>query len=135
MRHKSAGVDPGRGEPRPGRRALHPHRWMLERRAARADGSAFAFGLRLIATMTLAFGVVGFTGYVFLERNLAHRQISSYAATLRADAKAFEHEAGRGTSPADALLRVDPLLDAVAHRPGPREAVLISPDYLIEIGR
>src|ERR1700726_2572509 len=109
MRHKSAAVDPGRGEPRLGRRALHPHRWMLERRAASADGSTFAFGLRLLATVALAFGLVGFTGYVFLERNLAHRQISSYAANLRADARAFEHEGARGRSPSDALLRMDPL--------------------------
>jgi diguanylate cyclase (GGDEF)-like protein len=104
---------------------------MLGRRAARGEGSTFAFGLRLLATVALAFGLVGFTGYVFLERNLAHRQISSYAATLRADARAFEHEAARGTSPSDALLRMDPLLDAVAHRPGTKEAVLIDPRHMI----
>ncbi|MCW3069270.1 MAG: hypothetical protein JWL67_1895, partial [Solirubrobacterales bacterium] len=44
---------------------------MLGRRAARGEGSTFAFGLRLLATVALAFGLVGFTGYVFLERNLA----------------------------------------------------------------
>jgi diguanylate cyclase (GGDEF)-like protein len=104
---------------------------MLERRAARADGSAFAFGLRLFATVALACGLVGFAGYFFLERNLAHRQISSYAATLRADAEAFEREAARARSQSEAMLQVDPLLDAVAHRPGTREAVLIGPGHVI----
>jgi diguanylate cyclase (GGDEF)-like protein len=132
MRHADAAVQSGRGRPRLGRWAPHPQRWILQRRAARADGAAFAFGLRLIATVALACGLVGFIGYFFLERSLAHRQISSYAATLRADARAFELEAGpAASSTAEVLLRIDPLLDAVAHRPGTKEAVLIGPQHVI----
>jgi diguanylate cyclase (GGDEF)-like protein len=130
MQHLRSAMTPEPSRPRLGR-VLHPFRRLLAPRTARQESSAFAFGLRLLATVALAFALVGITGYVFLERNLANRQISGYAALLRADAKAFEQEAARAPSPAVALMQIDPLLDAVAHRPGTKEAVLIGAHHVI----
>ncbi len=112
-------------------RVLNPLRWLGGRHRADEERSALAFAVRLLATVAATFTVVGIAGYVLLEQNLAHRQIDEYAAALRADVKAFEHEGWRGTSPADALLRVDPLLDATEHRAGTREAVLIDPHHVV----
>jgi diguanylate cyclase (GGDEF)-like protein len=108
-----------------------PHRWLPARRAAREESSAFAFGVRLLATVVLTFVLVGGAGYVLLERTLAHRQITDYAATQRGDAKAIEHEAARAASPADATTEIDRLLDGVAQRPGTHEALLIDQSYRV----
>jgi diguanylate cyclase (GGDEF)-like protein len=117
--------------PRAVGRVLNPLRRLGGRHRAGEEGSAFAFTVRLLVTVAITFTVVGVAGYVLLERNLAHRQIGDYAAALRADVKAFEHEGARGISPADALLRVDPLLDAIEHRSGTKEAVLIDQHHVV----
>jgi diguanylate cyclase (GGDEF)-like protein len=130
MQHLPTAVGPQASRPGLGR-LIRPHRWLPGARAAREDGSGLAFGLRLLATVVLACALVGITGYLFLERNLANRQISGYAAVLRADAKAFEQAGTQAGSPAKALIQIDPLLDAVAHRPGIKDAVLIGPRHVV----
>jgi diguanylate cyclase (GGDEF)-like protein len=131
MRHMAAAPEAEVPGLRRGRWALPLRGWLPPRRAAPTDGSAFGFALRLLATVTLTFVLVGIAGYVLLERNLAHKQISEYAASLRADGKAFEREGGRGRSPANALLRIDPLLDSVSRRTGTREAVMIDSHRIV----
>jgi diguanylate cyclase (GGDEF)-like protein len=112
-------------------RLRHPHRQPLDRHAGAEDGSAVAFGVRLLATVVLTFAVISASGYLLLERTLAHRQITDYAATQRGDAKAIEHEADNATSPADAVVDIDHLLDGVAQREGTLEALLIDPRHVI----
>lgn len=104
---------------------LHAYRWLQARRHAAEEGSAFAFGVRLLITVALSAAAIGITAYVLLERNLAHRQISSYAAVQVSDAKAFESVAASASSRADAISNIDRLLDSIAHRPGAREAILL----------
>jgi diguanylate cyclase (GGDEF)-like protein len=116
-----------------GGRMLHPRRWLLGRRAGE-DDSAFAFGIRLLATVALTFTLIVITGYVLLERNLAHRQISDYAAAQRADGKAFEDDGARAVGTADAIGDIDRFLDGVARRPGTREAFLIDQKRVIRAG-
>jgi GGDEF domain-containing protein len=111
-------------------RVLHPRRWLLGRRFGE-DGSAFAFGMRLLATVALTFTLIGITGYVLLERSLAHRQISDYAAAQRADGRAFEDDSARAVGTADAIGDIDRFLDGVARRPGTREAFLIDQKHVI----
>jgi len=113
------------------RRALDPRRRLAERRIAGENGSAFGFGARLFAAVALTFALIGVVGYVLVDRNLEHRQIENYAAAQRADARGFEDVAGRASSPADAIVQVDRLLDAIARRPGTLEAVLIDQRHAI----
>jgi diguanylate cyclase (GGDEF)-like protein len=112
-------------------RGLHPRRWLLARRGARRDGSALAFGVRLVATVALTFALIGSASYVLLERDLAHLQISEYAESQHADAKAFEREGTRATGAADGIGDVSRLLEGVAQRPDTREALLIDAQHVI----
>jgi diguanylate cyclase (GGDEF)-like protein len=115
----------------PGSRLLHSPRWLQKRHRVDEDGSAFAFGVRLLATVALTFALVGITGYVLVERNLAQRQITDFATAQRADAKAFEREGIRATSTADGIGDINRLLEGVAQRPGTREAFLIDKQHVI----
>ncbi len=95
------------------------------------DSTAFAFGVRLLATVALTFALIGVAGYLMLERTLAHRQIADYAATQRGDAKAIEREAAQAASPSDAIVEIHRLLDGVAQREGTIEAQLIDQRHVI----
>src|ERR1700730_1423956 len=112
-------------------RLLHPSRWLGERHRADEQGSAFAFGIRLLASVVLTFALVGIGTFVLLERNLAQRQIDDYGAAQRADVKAFEAVAARASRPTEALEDIGVILDGVAKRPGTREAVLIDQHHAI----
>jgi len=130
MRQSPPAVAP---EPsQPGLSALrHPRRWLLERRHARENDSALAFGMRLFATVALTFALVGSTGFLLLEHDLATRQITDYAASQKADGKAFEREATRATNSADGIADVARLLEGVDERPGTKEAFLIDKQHMI----
>src|ERR1700683_371879 len=80
-----------------GDRSLHLRR-RLRGHFRAEDGSAFSFGVRLLATAALTFVVIGITGFVLLERNLAQRQITDYASAQRADGRALEQEGMRAVS-------------------------------------
>ncbi len=108
-----------------------PHRWLRDRRREGRDGAAFAFGVRLFATIALTLVLIGVAGYVLLERNLAQRQIADYAAAQRADATAFEREGTRATSTADGIADIARLLEGVQARPGTREALLIDSQHVV----
>jgi hypothetical protein len=125
-----AAMAPEPSRPRAGQR-LHPGRWLQKRRPSGEDGSAYAFGVRLVATVALTFALVGFTSYVLLVRTLAQQQVTQYAAVQRADAKALEAVGSRATSPTDAMLEINLLLDGTSQRPGTREAVLIGQLHVI----
>jgi diguanylate cyclase (GGDEF)-like protein len=108
--------------------------WLRRRRDASDEGSAFAFSARLLLTVVVSFALVGIVGYLVLERNLAQRQISDYAASQRADGEAFEAVGTRSTSTADALGDIDRLLDGIARRAGTLEAMLIDQHHVILAG-
>jgi diguanylate cyclase (GGDEF)-like protein len=112
-------------------RVRHPYRWQLAQRHAGEDGSAFPFGVRLFASVVLAFALTGLTSYVLLERNLAHQQVSDYAEGQRADAEAFERESTRATDTADAIGDIERLLEGVEQRPGSLEVLLIDREHVI----
>jgi diguanylate cyclase (GGDEF)-like protein len=129
-----AASDAGTNAPGPGgrwRRALDPRRGLAKRRIARENDSALAFGVRMFAAVALAFALLGALGYVLVDRNLEHRQIQTYAADQRADARSFEDVAGRAATPAAALLQVNRLLDAIERRPGTIEAVLVDRRHVV----
>ncbi len=101
------------------------YRQRLERRRDGEEGSAFAFGIRLFASVAVAFALTAITGYVLLERDLAHLQISEYAENQRGDARAFERQGTRATSTADGSADISRLLEGVAQRPGTLQVLLI----------
>jgi diguanylate cyclase (GGDEF)-like protein len=113
------------------RRALDVRRGLAARRIARENDSALAFGVRMFAAVALAFALLGALAYVLVDRELEHRQIQTYAADQRADARSFEDVAGRAATPAGAFLQVDRLLDAIARRPGTLEAVLVDQRHVV----
>jgi len=112
-------------------RLLHPLRRLRDSHVGGRDSSTLAFGLRLFATVALTLALIGGTGYVLLERTLAHLQISEYAESQRADAKAFEREGTRATSNADAIGDIDRLLEGVAQRSDTREVLLIDSRHTV----
>jgi diguanylate cyclase (GGDEF)-like protein len=112
-------------------RRFRLRRWLLARGPIGEDRSAFAFGVRLIATVLLTFVVIGITSYVLLERNLAHRQITDYASAQRADGEAFEREATRAVSTDDGIDDIERFIDGVAQRPGTHEVFLVDHGHLI----
>ncbi|HEX8714994.1 MAG TPA: bifunctional diguanylate cyclase/phosphodiesterase [Solirubrobacteraceae bacterium] len=109
-----------------------PRRWP-GRRARRLgeDGSSLVFGVRLGVTVLFTFALVAIAAFLILERNLANRQIDDYAASQRADVKAFELQGRRAVSTTDGLLDIDRLIDGVAQRPGTLEALLIDQRHVI----
>src|ERR1700676_2042673 len=115
--------------PRVGR-LLHPSRWLGWRHRTGEQGSATAFGVRLLLSRVLTFTVVGITAYVLLEQNQAQRQIHDYAAAQRADAKAFEAAGARSQNPTEAVEDIDAILDGIAKRPGTLEALLIDQHHV-----
>jgi diguanylate cyclase (GGDEF)-like protein len=114
-------------------KALRP-RWhwrLLARRRAGEEGSALGFGIRLFVSVALAFALVAVTGYVLLERDLAHLQISEYAEGQRADARAFELEGARASGTTEGIGDIDRLLEGIAQRPGTREVLLIDAHHVV----
>jgi hypothetical protein len=112
-------------------RGLHLYRWLLARHRDGEDGSAFTFGIRLLATVTLTFALIGITGYVLLERNMAHQLISNYAEGQRADARAFELEGTRATGTVDGIGDIQRLLEGVEQPPGTLAVSLIDQQHVI----
>jgi len=114
-----------------GVRKLRAHRWLPARRLIGEDGSAFAFGMRLLATVALTFALTGVTGYVLLERSMAHQLIGDYAEGQQADARAFELEGSRATSAADGIGDIERLLEGFERRPGTLAVSLIDQQHVI----
>jgi len=82
-------------------------------------------------TVALTFALIGSASYVLLERSLARQEISSYAESQRADAKAFEREGARATSTADEIGNIDRLLEGVEQRPGTLAVLLIDRQHVV----
>jgi diguanylate cyclase (GGDEF)-like protein len=116
----------------PGRAwGLRPYRWLIAKRRDGEGDSAFAFGVRLLATVVLTFALTGITGYLLLERNISHQLVSNYAEAQRADARAFEREGTRATSAADGIGDISRLLEGVEQRPGTLVVSLIDQQHLV----
>ena len=112
-------------------RLLHPSCWPRARHRVGEQGSALAFGIRLLASVVLTCAVVGVAAYVLLERNQAQQQIHDYAAAQQADAKAFEAMGARAANPTEVIADIDAILDSVAKRPGTLEALLIDQRHVL----
>jgi diguanylate cyclase (GGDEF)-like protein len=112
-------------------RKLLPRRWLRAWPREDENGSAFAFGVRLFASVVLAFALAAVMSYVLLERNLAHQEIGNYAEGQRADAKAFEREGTRATSATDGIGDIERLLEGVEQRPGALAVLLIDRQHLV----
>jgi diguanylate cyclase (GGDEF)-like protein len=113
---------------------LQRRSWIRAHGQAGEDGSALAFGVRLLATVVLTLALVGITGYVLLEHSLAQRQIDSYAAAVRADAASFERQDAEGRAPSSAastIRGIQRLLDAVAQQPGILSAHLVDSRHIV----
>ncbi len=106
-------------------------RRVAARRSATEKDSALVFTVRLFAAIAIVLALICVVGYVLIDHRLEHRQIESYAAAQRADARGFEYESAGATSPAEAIGEVDRLLAAIQRRPGTLEAVLIDRQHVI----
>ncbi len=89
------------------------------------------FGLRMVVAVAVTLLLIGVSGYLALEHELANKQIADFASSQRADAKSFEAYAAHAPTSTAAIANVDRLLDAVASRPGTLEATLIDPQNRI----
>lgn len=130
MQQLRPATEPGRSKPRVG--WLRTPQTLLRRRRAARQDSGSAFRLRLLLSATLAFALVGVAGYVILEQSLAKRQLADYAATQRADARAFEAVGDRARNPTDAVENVDQMLEGVSQRPGTLETILVDKQLSIK---
>jgi diguanylate cyclase (GGDEF)-like protein len=104
---------------------LDPRRWLVGHYRAREDDSAFAFGLRMFATVALAFALTAVTSYLLLERNLAYQATNDYAESQQADGKAFEQQSTGSLSTSEELGDIQRLLEGVEERPGTMAVMLI----------
>jgi diguanylate cyclase (GGDEF)-like protein len=97
----------------------------------RARHSALGFGARLALALVITLAVVGAIGYSLAAHQLRQEQTASYASIVHADVQGFE-AIGRG-SRSTALARgpIDRLLDAVGHRPGVLEAILVDQSHTV----
>ncbi len=130
MRHQPRGIAVDSSSPRVGRLARLLGR-LRRRHRAGEEPSAFAFGVRLFAALALTFTAVGITAYVLLERSVAQRQITDYAAAQRADARVFEAVGALSYSTTEAIQEIHAILDSVAKRPGTVKALLIDQHHVI----
>lgn len=133
MRHTPTLMARDASEPRVGRRP-HARRWLRGRNREGDDGSALAFGARLLATVVITLALVGITGYVLSERSLARQQIANYAASVRGDAESFERQDAEGSAPASqasTIRGIQRLLDAIAQQPGIRSAHLVDSHRIV----
>jgi diguanylate cyclase (GGDEF)-like protein len=101
-------------------------RLLPERLRPREERSALRFGVRMVLAVAVTFLLIGVSGYLALEHELANRQIADFASSQRADARSFEAYAAHAPSRAVAITNIERLLDAVASRPGTLEATLIT---------
>jgi diguanylate cyclase (GGDEF)-like protein len=104
---------------------------MTGRRLDRGDGSGSAFAVRLVVSFAAALMLVGLVGYFFMDRQLRASQVDRFAAASRSDAMAFESFGAHSKSQAQAIFRIQQVLDATARRPGTLETLLIGPDRLV----
>jgi diguanylate cyclase (GGDEF)-like protein len=111
-----------------GGRLPNPRRW---RREHEEQGAALVFGVRMFVTVALTLALIGVMGYVLLERSLAHSRIKELASAQQADVDSFERYGVNAPTTQAGIAGIDRLLDAVAHRPGTREAVLIDSHHVI----
>jgi hypothetical protein len=101
------------------------------RRLGVADGGGSAFALRLAVSFAAALMLVGVAGYVFMNWELHASQIERFTAAQRSDARAFERVGASSKTHAQAIFRIDQVLDAAARRDGTLAALLIGPDRVI----
>jgi diguanylate cyclase (GGDEF)-like protein len=97
----------------------------------RARHSALGFGARLALALVITLAVVGGIGYLLMARQLRQEQTASYASIVHADVRGFEGIGRTSQSTALALAQIDQLLDAVGHRPGVLEAVLVDQSHTV----
>jgi diguanylate cyclase (GGDEF)-like protein len=97
----------------------------------RAGRVPSAFALRLAISFALALALVGVVGYRYMDRQLRSSQIARVAAAQRTDAKTFESYARTSKTPAEAIFRIDQVLDAAARQDGVLETRLIDANGIV----
>ena len=97
----------------------------------RARHSALGFAARLGLALVITLAVVGAIGYSLVAGQLRQEQTASYASIVHADVQGFEAIGRTSRSTALALAQIDRLLDAVGHRSGVREAVLVDQSHTV----
>jgi diguanylate cyclase (GGDEF)-like protein len=97
----------------------------------RARHSALGFGARLVLALAITLAVVGAIGYSLMAGQLRQEQTASYASIVRAHVQAFEAIGQTSPSTARALAQIDRLLDAIGHRSGVREALLVDQSHTV----
>ena len=75
--------------------------------------------------MVVTLAVVGAITYSLTARQLRQEQTASYASIVHADVQGFEAIGRTSRSTALGVAQIDRLLDAVGHRSGVLEAVLV----------
>jgi diguanylate cyclase (GGDEF)-like protein len=98
---------------------------LLRGRRREASGGSSAFALRLAVSFVAALILVGVAGYLFMDSRLRASQIDRFAATQKSQAETFELFGRRSSSQADAIFRIDQVLDAISHQDGTLETLLI----------
>jgi diguanylate cyclase (GGDEF)-like protein len=98
--------------------------------AVRRRMGALGFGARLFLALLVALALVGAVGYMLISARLERYQIDNYVMTQQADVEGFEDIAEKNSPPV-AAHKIDLALDAVGHRQGTLEALLIGPNHIV----
>jgi diguanylate cyclase (GGDEF)-like protein len=99
-------------------------------RADDGEGTS-GFAVRLAISFAVTLAIVGFVGYLYMDRQLRDSHIAQFAAAQRTDAKTFESYAARSPSTSASIKRIDEAMDLIAHRAGTVETLLISPSGIV----
>ncbi len=101
------------------------------RRSAAGRRRGTGFGSRLLLAVLVTLAAVGAVGYFSIAHQLRRSQIAGYASAQRADVRGFEAIGRRGATTSSTVATIDPLLDAIAQRPGTLETLLIDPRSVV----
>ena len=91
----------------------------------RRDHRHRRFALRLAASFAAALIVVGVAGYAFMDQRLKTSQIQRFAGSQQDYVDTFERYGATAQSQAQAIARIDRVLDALGDQEGALETLLI----------
>src|SRR3954452_13934216 len=98
----------------------------------RGRSSTFAFTVRLSLAIAATFALLGIAGYLMMGDQLQRRLLDTYAAEHRAHAATFLGAELRARTDFEAHGRIRELLGGIARRLSVTEALLVSPDGVVE---
>lgn len=89
------------------------------------QGAVWRFGTRMFVSVALTLVAMGVVGDLVISHQLGQRQIAAYASTHRADVESFNAVGKREPDPVAAVREVGEVIDAIGHRPGTIDTLLI----------